>query len=676
MTDPRPARRALPRRKVLIRIAVGLSAATAAAVALSPVVASALPASLGGDVSRSAPAPLVGSGSSGAIDGQYVVMLKDQAGLSAAGVDGADGSSQSLVAEAVERGEKAGATVHTRYTEALRGYSATLSDSELDEIRDDPAVDYVAVNQRYTSTGTQDDAEWGLDRIDQHSATLNGSYYYTNTGKGVTAYVVDTGIRSTHQDFGGRVSGGTSTLNGDSSTEDCEGHGTHVAGTIGGTTYGVAKEATLVPIRVLDCEGGSTSSIVAEGLDWIVSHHKSGKPAVANLSLTNEGGADPVVEAAVERVIADGVTVVIAAGNGNAAGEGIPACTVSPSDVKAAIVVGATTRTDRKTGFSNYGACVDLYAPGLGITSDWADSDSSRATLSGTSMATPHVTGAVALYLQNHPTATPKQVQAAVVGAATSDAVTKVSTKWPRKLLFAVQKAKAPAATTAKSSITSGKALLNGKSITSANGLYTLTQSGTDLTLSKPGSRVLWRTGKGAAWTTLTNTGNLVSYNAYGKKVWSSGSSGGAASLKLTNQGQLKITTISTGKTAWTGGKAQKTAPAQNAKGLSTLNQGSALYRGGRTLVSKNGTYSLAFQANGNLTLTRKGSGVVWSTGKKNADWLTVKSDGNLALVNSDGTTAWTSKTAGQGGNRLRLLSDGKLQLVKTSGTKIVWTAK
>jgi subtilisin family serine protease len=667
----------------MIRIAVGLSVAAAAAVTLTPV-ANALPHAFGGDAGRAAPAPLVGGNSKSAIAGEYVVMLKDPAGLQAAGVEGSGESSQSLVAGAVQRGKEAGATVQEQYTE-LRGYSAKLSGAELDKIRKDPTVQYVAVNQRYRATGTETDPDWGLDRIDQRTDKLNGSYFYTNTGTGVTAYVVDTGVRSTHRDFttdltgaetDSRVSGGITEVDDGNGTEDCQGHGTHVAGTIGGTVYGVAKQVSLVPIRVLDCKGVSSSSIVAKGLDWIVAHHTKGKPAVANLSLTNEGGADPVVEAAVERVIADGVTVVIAAGNGNAAGVGVPACTVSPSDVKAAIVVGATTRTDRKTGFSNYGGCVDVYAPGLGIKSDWATADTATATLDGTSMATPHVTGAAVLYLQKHPTATPAKVQSALVAAATPNVVTKVSTKWAHALLFATQKVKTPAATATKTTITSGTALLAGKSICSTNGLYCLSQTTKDLTLSKPGARVLWHTGKAAAWTTMTGTGNLVSYNAYGQKVWSSGTSGGAATLRVTNLGNLQILSTSTGKALWTSNKAQETAPAQNAKGRATMNTGSALYRAGHTLVSKSGAYSLALRENGNLTVTKKGAGIVWSTGAKNADWLTVTSTGDLALVNSDGSTVWTSKTAGKGANRVRLQSTGKLELVKTSTDKVVWTAK
>ncbi|MCD5309724.1 S8 family serine peptidase [Kineosporia babensis] len=687
MTEPRAPRRPFPlrgklnrRRTLTAGIAVGVTAVAATAVTLTPV-ASALPAALGGSTVSSA--PLVGAGSASAIEGEYLVMLKDDAGLRAAGVDGAGEAAGQFVAQAAERGEEAGATVQKRF-EQLRGYAAELTEDQLEEIREDPAVEYVAVNQRYKIATTQPDPVWNLDRIDQRSSRLSGSYYYTNTGKGVTAYVVDTGIRSSHREFTTSLSGakvktrvgaGKSTLSNDRSTQDCEGHGTHVAGAIGGSVYGVAKEATLVPVRVLDCKGYSTSSIVAEGLDWIASDHRSGQPAVANLSLTNEGGADPVLEAAVSRLIADGVTVVIAAGNGDAAGQGVPACGVSPSNVRAALVVGATNRSDRKTGFSNYGACVDLFAPGLGIKSAWADSDTSTNTVSGTSMAAPQAAGVAALYLQNHPKATPKQVHAALAGAASKNVVGKVSTKFSRNLLFAPQPVKAPAATTKKSSIPAGRALLSGKKITSPNGLYTLTQTSKDLTLTRPGGQVLWRTNKSAAWTRMTSSGNLVSYNKYGQRVWSSGTSGGAATLKLDNRGVASVVRNAGGSTLWKSGKAQKSAPKQNAKGKATMDLGAALYRGGHTLTSKNGTYTLALRADGNLAVTKKGAGAVWSTGKKDADWLTLRK-GNLALVNSSGKTVWQSKTAGKGADQLRLRDNGTLQLVKKTDSKVVWTAQ
>jgi len=665
----------------MIRLTLGVSAATTAAFTLTPI-ASALP----GLRTDPAPAPLIGATNPGAIPGEYLVMLKDQVGLRAAGVDGPSGpgggSGADQVAAAVDRGRRVGARVHARYRE-LGGYAATLGPEELEQVRNDPAVAYVAADQRYTTADVQPDADWGLDRIDQRGPELDGSYLYTNTGRGVTAYVVDTGVRSTHRDFttaldgtsaSGRVDGGTSRVDDGKGTQDCQGHGTHVAATIGGTVHGVAKEVSLTPVRVLDCHGSSTSSIVAGGLDWIVSHHAEGSPAVANLSLTNDGGADPVVEAAVERVIADGVTVVIAAGNGNAAGQGIAACSVSPSDVKAAIVVGATDRSDRRTGFSNYGACVDLYAPGLGITSAWADGDNRVATLSGTSMATPHVTGAVALYLENHPKATPAQVQSAILGAAQEDAVGRVSDAWPRRMLFAPQKVQAPAATPSRTSITSGTALLKGHSICSANRLYCLEQTGDDLALNRPGGRRLWHTGRGAAWTRLTDGGDLVSYNAYGQQVWSSGTSAGASRLTVTNRGNLAIVDAS-GARVWTSNPAQQPAPRQNPGGRSTLNLHKALYRGGRTVLSKNGRYSLALRTNGRLTLSRKGSGVVWSTAGQDADWLTLTDGGNLVLVNSDGTITWSSGTAGQGANRLRVLNNGKVQVVNVDTRRVYWTA-
>jgi subtilisin family serine protease len=270
------------------------------------------------------------------------------------------------------------------------------------------------------STGSEPAAPWGLDRVDQRHLPLDGSYRWRTDGAGVDVYVVDTGIELMSWDLRGRVRSGVDEVDG-GAAEDCNGHGTHVAGIIGGTRYGVAKKAQLIAVRVLDCDGSGPVSRVLKGMDWVVHDHAAGVPAVANLSL---GGApSAAVDAAVRALVHDGIVVTTAAGNGDASGQAIDACSTSPARTGIAITVSASDRSDSRPAWANYGRCVDLFAPGVDITSDWDTGAAATKTLSGTSMAAPHVAGAAARYLSTHRSATPTAVRSYLTHAATAGAV-------------------------------------------------------------------------------------------------------------------------------------------------------------------------------------------------------------------------------------------------------------
>ena len=340
---------------------------------------------------------------------QYIVVFDD-------GVSDAPGLARRL-------GAGSGATVRHVYEHAIKGFSARMSEQAAAAIARNPNVAYVEQDQEVSVSTTQSNATWGLDRIDQRALPLSTTYAYNNTGAGVTAYIIDTGIRLAHNEFGSRAVSGYDAVDG-GSADDCNGHGTHVAGTVGGTTYGVAKGVSLVAVRVLDCGGSGSWSGVIAGMDWVTANHAS--PAVANMSLG--GGASTAVDDATRRMIASGVATAIAAGNGNRGGRQQDACGYSPARVAEAMTIGATTKTDAKTSWSNYGDCVDFFAPGSGITSAWYTSNTATNTISGTSMASPHAAGVAALYLQGNRTATAQQVRDALYAATTKGIVTSSST--------------------------------------------------------------------------------------------------------------------------------------------------------------------------------------------------------------------------------------------------------
>jgi subtilisin family serine protease len=307
-----------------------------------------------------------------------------------------------------------GGTVRRTWSTALAGFEARMNDKQARRLATDPAVAWVEQNRVVRASATQlDPPSYGLDRIDQRSLPLDRAYTFDRTAANVQAFVIDTGIRRSHVDFGGRAVSGFDAVDG-GEADDCNGHGTHVAGTLGGARHGVAKGVRLVAVRVLDCAGtGDTAQLVA-GIDFVAAN--AAGPAVANLSLGGE--ASPAVDAAAARAIAAGVTFVAASGN-----EGVDACGTSPGRVAAAVTVGATDRDDTRPDFSNFGRCVDIFAPGVDILSAGLDGDRATATLSGTSMAAPHVAGAAALLLSAQPNLTPQQVAARLAGNATPGVV-------------------------------------------------------------------------------------------------------------------------------------------------------------------------------------------------------------------------------------------------------------
>ncbi|MFJ7076721.1 S8 family peptidase [Streptomyces sp. NPDC098781] len=390
-----------------LRFAAITSLATAALIGgLTSLPAQAAPAE----------GKVLAAGSPTAVKDSYIVTLKKSAGLKAASSAG-----KGLV-------KQYGGAVDKTFGTALNGYTATLSAAEARRLAADPAVASVEQNQRVRlADTTQSSAPWGLDRIDQTALPLSGTYTYPDSaGSGVTVYVIDTGVRITHTQISGRASYGYDAVDGDTTASDGNGHGTHVATTVAGSTYGVAKKANIVAVRVLDNSGSGTTAGVIAGIDWVTANHSG--PSVANMSLG--GSASTSLDTAVANSIASGVTYAVAAGNSAA-----NASSYSPARVSTAITVGATTSSDARASYSNYGSVLDIFAPGSSITAGWYTSDTATNTISGTSMATPHVAGAAAVYLANHTSATPATVASALTSGATTNVVTSPGSGSPNRLL-------------------------------------------------------------------------------------------------------------------------------------------------------------------------------------------------------------------------------------------------
>ncbi|MFL4394475.1 S8 family serine peptidase [Acinetobacter pittii] len=353
----------------------------------------------------------------GIIKNQYIIILNKDVG------------SSNEFAQGIAK--QHGGKVLQTYDAVLKGFAIYLPDvagtAFVEAMKKNPKVVSVENDTiMKVDATTQSNPDWGLDRIDQKNLPLDSAYSYLQTGSGTTAYIVDTGILSTHQQFSGRVLSGYTAISDGNGTNDCHGHGTHVAGTVGGSTYGVAKNVSLVPIRILGCDGSGASSNVIAGLDWILKNGK--KPAVVNMSLGGEANAS--LDSAVENLFNNGYVMVVAAGNSN-----IDACSSSPARVSKAITVAATDSTDTRASYSNYGSCVDIFAPGSQINSSWIGSNTATKVLNGTSMATPHVVGVVAEMLQSTPTATPQTISNNLLNQASNNVVKNPSGS-PNRLLY------------------------------------------------------------------------------------------------------------------------------------------------------------------------------------------------------------------------------------------------
>lgn len=389
----------------------GIAAVAGLALAATPLVASAAPTTV--TTNTGALAPVVVNNADSVIPGQYIVVLQDTV---------TDATAASVEAAATA----AGGSVSHSYGTAIKGFAATLTPAALEAVRAQPGVAYVSPDEKTWLMDIQDPATWGLDRSDQKSLPLNQKYEYNRTGDGVTVYVLDTGINSSHVDYAGRIKPGYDAT-GSGGVEDCNGHGTHVSATVGGTEWGIAKEVDIVPVRIFGCGSGGDWADLIEGMDWIAANHSGASMA----TMSAGGGGYAPADAAAAGLVSSGVVFTVAAGNNSS-----NACNYTPARVPTVMTIGGSANTDRQYTATNYGSCLDIYAPGEQVTSAWIGSSTATNTISGTSMATPHVAGAIALRLEQKPSASVKKLQKFIIKKSSKNKITNPGPGSPNRLLF------------------------------------------------------------------------------------------------------------------------------------------------------------------------------------------------------------------------------------------------